>query len=301
MDWARQGRDWPNRMYSRFVDARPHRWHVQEAGGGPTLLLLHGAGGATQSWRDLFPRLADRFHTIAVDLPGQGFTRCGARNRLSLARMSEDLAHLITQEGWDIDLIVGHSAGAALGLDLARRVQPRGVVGLNAALGKFDGIAGWLFPLMAKALALNPLAATLLTRMPNGEGRVRELLEATGSKFDERTLELYVALASDRAHVAGTISMMAQWNVDSLLGQLDRIACPVLLLAGARDGTVPPEISRGAAARLPDGRVKILPGLGHLMHEEAPDLIAKEIFDFACGLPGLSAALSPRGQSAGRS
>lgn len=298
MDWARDGRGWPNSAHSRFVDARPHRWHVQEAGSGPTLLLLHGAGGATQSWRDLFPVLADRFHTIAVDLPGQGFTKSGARNRLSLKRMSEDLAQLIAVENWHIDLIVGHSAGAALGLDLARRVEPHGVVGLNAALGKFDGIAGWVFPLMAKALALNPLAATLLTRMPNGEGRVRELLEATGSDFDRRTLELYMALASDRAHVAGTISMMAQWNIDSLLGQLDRIACPVLLMAGSRDGTVPPEISRGAAARLADGEAKILPDLGHLMHEEAPELIAREIFDFARGLPGLSASLSPRGQSA---
>jgi magnesium chelatase accessory protein len=298
LDWARDGRGWPNSAHSRFVDARPHRWHVQEAGSGPTLLLLHGAGGATQSWRDLFPVLADRFHTIAVDLPGQGFTKSGARNRLSLKRMSEDLAQLIALENWHIDLIVGHSAGAALGLDLARRVEPHGVVGLNAALGKFDGIAGWVFPLMAKALALNPLAATLLTRMPNGEGRVRELLEATGSDFDRRTLELYMALASDRAHVAGTISMMAQWNIDSLLGQLDRIACPVLLMAGGRDGTVPPEISRGAAARLADGEAKILPDLGHLMHEEAPELIAREIFDFARGLPGLSASLSPRGQSA---
>jgi magnesium chelatase accessory protein len=298
VDWARDGRNWPNRAHSRFVDARPHRWHLQEAGNGPTLLLLHGAGGATQSWRDLFPALAEHFHTIAVDLPGQGFTSCGARNRLSLARMSEDLARLISQEEWHIDLVVGHSAGAALGLDLARRIQPCGVVGLNAALGKFDGIAGWLFPLMAKALALNPLAATLLTRMPNSEGRVRELLDATGSDFDQRTLELYVALASDRAHVAGTISMMAQWNIDSLLGQLNKVACPVLLLAGANDRTVPPDVSRAAATRLSDGQAIILPGLGHLMHEEAPVVIAGEIIAFAKRTMGLPASLSPRGQDA---
>lgn len=298
MDWERDGRDWPNRAQSRFIDARPHRWHVQEAGTGPTLLLLHGAGGATQSWRNLFPLLTARFHTLAVDLPGQGFTRCGARHRLSLARMSEDLAHLIAQEGWHIDLLVGHSAGGALALDLARRIRPRGVVGLNAALGKFDGIAGWLFPLMAKALALNPLAATLLTRMPNGPARVRELLEATGSRFDDRTLDLYTRLAADRTHVAGTIAMMAQWNIDSLLGQLGSIPCPVLLLAGARDGTVPPEVSRSAAERLPQGRAQILPDLGHLMHEEAASLVADEIFAFAEDLGLLQGALSPRGQPA---
>lgn len=295
MDWERDGQDWPNRTLSRFADVRPHLWHIQEAGDGPTLLLLHGAGAGTQSWRDLLPRLAERFHVVAIDFPGQGFTRCGARHRLSLSRMSEDIARLVDSEHWSIDLIVGHSAGAALGLDLARRVRPSGVVGLNAALGKFDGIAGWLFPLMAKLLAVNPLAATLLTRMPNGEARVRELLEATGSDFDARMLELYSRLASDRTHVAGTIGMMSQWNIDSLLGQLGAIDCPVLLLAGERDGTVAPAISRAASARLADGRFRELPGLGHLMHEEAPDRIGEAIEQFAeeLGLLAEAPAITP--------
>jgi magnesium chelatase accessory protein len=292
MDWDKDGLDWPNRALSRFAEVRPHRWHIQEAGEGPTLLLLHGAGAATQSWHGLLPRLAARFHVVAIDLPGQGFTRCGARHRLSLARMSEDIARLSEAQGWSIDLIVGHSAGAALGLDLARRLRPTGVAGLNAALGKFDGIAGWLFPLMAKLLAVNPFAATLLTRMPNGEARVRELLEATGSVFDARTLALYSRLASDRTHVAGTIGMMSQWNIDSLLGQLGAIECPVLLLAGEMDGTVSPEISKSAAARLPNGRFRVLPGLGHLMHEEAPEAVASEIEAFAEALGLLNQAMA---------
>jgi magnesium chelatase accessory protein len=281
MDWARDGADWPNRELSRFVESRPHRWHVQEAGSGPTLLLLHGAGGATQSWRELLPRLARDFHVVAVDLPGQGFSRAGSRHRLSLTRMSEDLAALAAHEGWHIDLIVGHSAGVALALDLACRIQPKGVVGLNAALGKFEGVAGWLFPLMAKVLALNPFASSILTRIPNSEARVRELLETTGSRFDDRTLALYRRLAADRDHVAGTIAMMSQWNIDALLARLDRVPCPVLLLAGAQDGTVPPETSRRASERMDRAEARVLPGLGHLMHEEAPDLVAGEIADFA--------------------
>jgi magnesium chelatase accessory protein len=293
MDWARDGADWPNREVSRFVDCRPHRWHVQETGSGPTLLLLHGAGGATQSWRDFLPRLASDFHVIAVDLPGQGFSRAGSRNRLALTRMSEDLAALAQHEDWQIDLIVGHSAGAALALDLACRVGPKGVVGLNAALGKFDGVAGWLFPLMAKVLALNPFASTILTKMPNSEARVRELLETTGSRFDDRTLDLYRRLAADRDHVAGTIAMMAQWNIDALLARLDHVPCPVLLLAGQRDGTVPPEISIRVASRMRWAEAKVLPGLGHLMHEEAPDLVAAELVVFARSLGLLSQAKRP--------
>ena len=61
-------------QYSRQVMHRPHRWHIQEAGKGPLLLLIHGAGGATHSFRSLFPLLAQTSRVVAVDLPGQGFT-----------------------------------------------------------------------------------------------------------------------------------------------------------------------------------------------------------------------------------
>ena len=283
MEWTRDGKDWPNAAASRFIACRPHRWHVQETGRGPTMLLLHGAGGATQSWRGLFPRLADWAHVVAPDMPGQGFSRCGSRSRLGVTRLAEDVAALMRHERWAPDLIVGHSAGAVLSFELAGRLKPQGVVAINAALGKFEGMAGWLFPMMARALALNPLAAPMLARMPGSEGRVRELLEATGSRFDARTFDLYHQLATDRSHVAGTIAMMAAWNIDAVLGKLESIDTPTLLLVGGKDGTVPPEVSTRAAARLPAARVEEMPDLGHLMHEEAPDRIATAIRHFAVG------------------
>jgi magnesium chelatase accessory protein len=126
--------------------------------------------------------------------------------------------------------------------------------------------------------------------MPNSEARVRELLGTTGSRFDDRTLALYRRLAADPDHVAGTIAMMAQWNIDTLLARLDRVPCPVLLLAGEQDGTVPPETSRRAALRIPRAETRVLPDLGHLMHEEAPDLVADEIMAFARSLGLLEAA-----------
>ena len=48
----------------------PHRWHVQVLGEGPTVLLLHGAGGATHSWRGLAPLLATDHRVVMLDLPG---------------------------------------------------------------------------------------------------------------------------------------------------------------------------------------------------------------------------------------
>lgn len=280
MDWAKDGPTWPNAGLSRFVDSPPHRWHVQEAGEGPLVLLLHGAAGATHSWRDLLPILARDHHVVAPDLPGHGFTRLGTRQRSSLPRMADDVAALLAAGGWRPDLIVGHSAGAALGLDLAERVGARGVVGLNAALDGFDGHARWLFPLMAKLLALNPFAPMLFSRMAGGERASAELLRSTGSELDPLGQALYRRLFADRAHVDGTLAMMAGWDVAPLAERLPFLDLPVLFLTGARDATVPPRVSREAAARMRTAEVREVPGYGHLLHEEAPEVVAEAIASF---------------------
>ena len=87
-DWDEDGRDWPNREASRVVSAGGLRWHVQVLGTGPTLLLVHGTGAATHSWRDLAPRLARRFTIVAPDLPGHGFTSSPGDDRMSMPAMA---------------------------------------------------------------------------------------------------------------------------------------------------------------------------------------------------------------------
>lgn len=277
MRYPEDATNWPLTEHSRIILCRPHRWHVQVAGRGPLLLLIHGAGGATQSWRGLFPMLARHFRVVALDLPGQGFTRIGARQRLGLDTMAEDIGTLLAQEGWQPHAIIGHSAGAAIALRMAMDdPPPGGVIGINAALGKFRGVAGWLFPLMAKVLALNPFTAGMFTATANAAS-VGRLLKGTGSTLDPEGEALYRRLAQDRGHVDATLSMMAQWDLDPLLAALPRIDVPVLLITGSRDIAVPPETSEAAARKLPDATVRSLEGLGHLAHEEAPEAVASEI------------------------
>jgi magnesium chelatase accessory protein len=283
MPFDRLPSDWPHRGASCRIDCAPHRWHAQIMGDGPTTLLLHGAGGATHSFRGLAPLLARDGRVIAVDLPGQGFTQPGALTRCGLDAMAEDLARLCAAEGWRPQTLVGHSAGGALALRLAELLPdaaPR-IVGLNAALGPFEGVAGWLFPLLAKALALNPFAPSLFARMAGGEAGVRRLLESTGSAVDEQGVRLYARLIGDPKHVGGTLMMMAQWRLDELLERLPFIHAPTLLIVGERDRAVPPAVSERAAARMPDARLVRLPELGHLTHEEAPERVAEIIRAFA--------------------
>lgn len=281
MDAARDLAGWPMADASRFVRARPYDWHVQSLGEGPDLLFLHGAGGATHSWRDVLPLLATDHRCIAVDLPGHGFTRLGSRFRSSLPAMSADLLTLIRQEGWAPRAIVGHSAGSAVALRAAFGIEPRPrIVGINPALEPFRGLAGLIFPTAARMLALTPFALDAIRLTLVAPERAERLIAGTGSEIGSEGVRLYARLLRDRAHVEGALMMMAQWSLGGLLADLPRLDTPVLFLTGTRDSTVPPRVAEEAARRLPDARVEQLTGLGHLAHEEAPDLVAARIRTF---------------------
>lgn len=275
MRWPEDAKNWPLTQHSRRVLCRPHRWHVQEHGHGDTILLIHGAGGATQSFRHLFPLLAQDHHVVAIDLPGQGFTQLGAQQRCGLDHMAEDLLALIRQESWTPDRIVAHSAGVAIALRLCELgLRPRnGIVGINAALGNFKGVAGWLFPIMAKTLAATPFSASLFAATTT-RNSVRNLINGTGSHLQSEGLDLYYRLARDRGHVDGTLSMMAQWSLDGLLQRLGQIHTTIHLVTGLNDKAVPPQVSRDAVAKLSHGYLTEIPDLGHLAHEEDAQKIA---------------------------
>jgi magnesium chelatase accessory protein len=276
MRWPDGLRGWPHRETSRRVAVAPHRWHVQEMGpdgdDAPTLLLIHGAGGASHSWRGVLPILAERFHVIALDKPGHGMTQMGSRVRSGLNAMSEDILHLCREQDWHPTAVVGHSAGGAVALRMAQLDPDRvpRVLGINPALGKFKGLAGMLFPVMAKALAMTPFTADIFSRSAMRPGRVEALLDGTGSRLDPQGKALYRALVADRGHVDGALTMMAQWNLDALHAHLRETRVPVRFLTGSQDRTVPPDVAREIAGKLPDARVTQWDGLGHLMHEEAP-------------------------------
>ncbi len=279
-------RGWPNARDSRFVRAGGLQWHVQVAGSGPTLLLLHGTGAATHSWRGLLPLLAQRFTVIAPDLPGHGFTEAPAIARLSLSGMARALQTLL----WTLDaapvLAAGHSAGAAILVRMAadRQIEPRGLIGLNGALLPLGGAAGQLFSPLAKLLAGLPGLPDLFSWRARDPKVVRRLLDATGSSIDEEGVALYARVVQQRGHAAAALGMMAQWDLPSLGPVFPELQVPFLLIAGQNDRTVPPGQSEAVAGLVQRGRFHLLPGLGHLAHEEDPAGTAALIEAFAAEL-----------------
>ncbi|MEQ1800663.1 MAG: alpha/beta fold hydrolase BchO [Gammaproteobacteria bacterium] len=275
--------DWPNRDASRFVQAGGIRWHVQQMGSGPVLLCLHGTGASTHSWRSLAPLLARRFRVVAPDLPGHGFTTVPRPGALSVAGMAAALGELLTELGVEPQHVVGHSAGAAIGVRMALdgALRPRGIVSLNGAMLPLDGVTGLLFAGAARLLSVAPFASRVLAWHVSRPDVVERLMRDTGSRLDEEGLALYARLARQPDHVAAVFDMMANWDLQPLARDLPRLSCPLLLVVAERDGMVPPSAAVRIRALVPGATLLRLPGLGHLAHEEAPALLAGHIGDFA--------------------
>jgi magnesium chelatase accessory protein len=274
--WSRDSSGWPNRNASTFVEAAGIRWHVQRMGLGTPLLLIHGTGAATHSWRGLLPLLARDFDVIAPDLPGHGFTQSPRSHRLSLPGMADDLCRLLVAIGVKPEVTVGHSAGAAI---LARmcldgKITPRLLVSLNGAFMPFGGAANQLLSPLAKLLVLNPVVPRVFAWQASTPNAVERLIANTGSSIDDQGIALYRKLVCSPAHVAAALRMMANWKLEPLLHDLPRLTTTLVLVAAANDRSISPGVAKQVREILPQAIIERVPNLGHLAHEEQPQLFA---------------------------
>ncbi len=279
LDWESLKANWPGSACSRFVEAGGYRWHVQRAGTGPGLVLIHGTGASAHSFAGLMPFLAGDFDVLAMDLPGHGFTRCDHRPDASLPGMAEAVRALLAAEGVAPVCLVGHSAGAAIAIRLATALDPRPdpVIALNGALRPLRGMLGLIGPAAARLLLLNPFAVPGLARGAKDLARVRRLIEGTGSHLPDALLRPYQQLFSDRNHVRGTVAMMASWDVSGLMAPFERAGLRLHQIVGTGDRAIPPETAADIARGHKGVSLERLDGLGHLAHEEDPGRVAAAI------------------------
>lgn len=272
LDWSKDGADWPNRQASSFVEAGGLTWHIQRMGSGPQLLLVHGTGASTHSWAGLMPLLATHYSILAMDIPGHGFTSLPDSDRLSLPGMARAIGDLVAHLKFAPDIAVGHSAGAAI---LARMclddmIAPKGLLSINGALLPLSAWSFQFFAPLARLMFVNPVVPRFFTWIAESDKQVRDLIEGTGSKIDERGLKLYGRLFQNTNHVTGALGMMANWDLPSLEKDLPKLKARLHLIASGNDKAIPADDAFRVRDIVAGSKVIFLAERGHLAHEENP-------------------------------
>lgn len=267
---------WPNRSNSEFIKSDNYNWHIQKFGStGKKLLLIHGTGASSHSWYPLIENLNLECEILCLDLPGHGFTRALARQKKQLMIIVDQISLLLRNIDFYPNIIMGHSAGAAVAYELAKKIETKpNTIAINAAFGQFSGLAGVAFPYFAKIASSTTIPARFLSLLASKEEIVRKLLASTGSIIPELQIKCYQYLFSNTEHVDGTLQMMADWDLGYFLDRLPEETAPIHFLVGDKDTTVPPHISKSWDQSMPNSSLTQFNGLGHLLHEESPSTVS---------------------------
>ena len=272
LTWPTQ---WPHAKHSRFVEAASVTWHIQTMGKGPDVLLVHGTGASTHSWRDVMPLLSQHVTVHAIDLPGHGFTSLPNPQGRSLNGMVNGIAALLRTLNIKPVVVAGHSAGAAIVARLCsmNHISPRHLVSFNGAFFPIAGFAGTLFSPIAKTIAALPFLPNLFSRMADSEA-VSRLMANTGSNLSADGLGFYQRLFRSPTHIEATLGMMAAWDLTAMPQDLSRLKPSCTFVAAQNDKTVSPNDAIKAARLCPTANVITVANFGHLMHEEDPQQAA---------------------------
>jgi pimeloyl-ACP methyl ester carboxylesterase len=254
----------------RFVSAGSGVLRVLEGGSGPPLVLVHGRGSAAVAWFPLLPHLARTHRVLAVDLPGFGASRghrfAGGGSEGAIAFFVDPVEAWLAAEGIAAPVIVGHSLGGLVALELALRgrVKPAGL-GLIASMGIGPEVT---YP----ARAFFRLGPERVARAI-GPGAFAKLLASRGpdaARLDALAYELY-AIPEGRADAAAAFNALVPLvgPAPHRRARLHTIDVPALVYWGDADEALPSPLAIAAAAELPRSTLHLVPG-GHSPHAEAP-------------------------------
>ncbi len=250
--------------------------------GEPPILLLHGFGGSTFSWREVLGELPGK--TIAFDRPGFGLSERPLRgewraNPYTPAAQVELVASLMDALELDKAVLVGNSAGGTLALRVALAHPERvsGLVLTDAAVYEGGGAPNWIRPLLStpQVNRLGPLVA----RQFGGEPGLDFLRTAYAdpSKLTDEDIAGYQRWTRADNWDAALWELIKASRTVNLAPQLSAIQAPTLVITGAQDTLVTPEQSEQLAETLPNAEFVSLERCGHLPQEECPEAFVEAV------------------------
>lgn len=242
------------------------------AGGeGPVVVLVHGLAGAAANWVELVPELVRRNRVVVVDLPGHGGSE--PRRRATVGDFAESVAAVLDAERAAPAIVAGHSFGGQVALRLAQRrpdlvgglllAAPSGIATITRA---FQAVV-WLTGVVRPGRLVAPFRHRFADR-----GWYRRLVFRPYFVSDElgvspRATHGFLASLAEHADIR-----TAGWAMgkDDPRPELASVACPVLVLWGARDVQLGLDDAYEYARRL-SARLRVIADCGHLLIGERPD------------------------------
>jgi pimeloyl-ACP methyl ester carboxylesterase len=269
------------------VELHGHTVGFQAAGSGPLLVLLHGITSTSEAWRNVMPRLAERYTVVAPDMIGHGRS-AKPRGDYSLGAYAAGVRDLLAVLGFERGTVVGHSLGGGIAMQfsylfpeyvermalissggLGREVHPL----LRAAT--LPG-SEWVMPLLAREWSVRAGDAVRIVAGKLGLEAGPDLAEFARG---------YASLIEDGARDAFLHTMRSVIGPDGQrVSALDRLyladQLPTLIVWGSNDPVIPVEHGRNAHRILAQGRYVEIEGSGHWPMLDAPDRIVRELAAF---------------------
>jgi 3-oxoadipate enol-lactonase len=244
-----------------------------EGPGKPAIVFINGTLQTTMYWKLIGKSLADQFRLVLYDCRGQGESDLG-ESKLTLKRHAEDLQDLLYMLGIHQAHLIGISHGARIALalahdhpDLVARMVLCSISTRSTLRAKMI-VRSWF-----EILQRHSLDAMVWAALPHvfGSGYLRQ-----NSKILDRIVKTIVR----RNHTdALRAHLEAMQNYPPLISTLEKTPCLILVLTGEDDPLVTSEGSQ-EIARICGGRHRELPGIGHSIVAEAPELFIKLVAEF---------------------
>ncbi|MFF5701878.1 alpha/beta fold hydrolase [Streptomyces sp. NPDC012794] len=240
-------------------------------GSGVPVVLLHGLAGHAGEWDAIARDLSPRYRVIAVDQRGHGASERRPRD-VSRAAYVADVVAVLEQFGLQQPVLVGQSLGGHTAM-LAAAAHPalfRALVLVEAGPGGpnrnvQEEISSWLDS-WPRPFPSREAAVAFLGGGPVGEGWAAGLKERDGGWWPRFDYDVMVASVAENAQ-------RSFWN------EWSRVACPTLAVLG-RSGIIPPEEIDEMLRRRPQTVALSVPGTGHDVHLERPDVLRRVLHGF---------------------
>jgi len=269
----------------RWVETRGLRFHVAEAGSGEDpVLLLHGWPQHWYEWRELMPALAGRRRVLAMDLRGFGWSDA-PRHGYEKENLATDVLAVLDQLGLERVKLVGHDWGGWIGFLLCLREPERfeRFLALNIPHPwvQLRNALPHSLRLAYQGFVMAPGVGYLAHR----RGRfVRLALKSGGSDgsfWDEQALASFADNLAEPDRARAAVQMYRVFNLREigpiLRGRYaeKRLTVPTRMLFGTDDAAIHPDLLRGYEAHADEMEVEFVPGCGHFIADERPELVAE--------------------------